>query len=161
MAYPSHIHAFVPPTSLNVTALSASNGAPLSSAGRSCRISHLVTGGHNWCEQPTVGWSLQHELLCNPTRIQCKFHNAPTFQWVAFLTGLAHVTLANSSVEAYIPGGKNGLIFAADTAAVSALGHSTNYPSNSETIALQIPTGGTIPQHNVLHSGPCTLNELD
>jgi len=78
-----------------------------------------------------------------------------------FLAGEAHVTLANSSDQAFIFGGANGLIFAADTAAVSAKGHSTNYPSNSETIALQIPTGGAIPDHNVLHSGPCTPAELE
>ena len=82
-------------------------------------------------------------------------------RWVAFLAGEAHVTLANSSQQAIIYGGANGLIFAADTAAVSAKGHSTNYPSNFETIALQIPTGGTIPDHNVLHSGPCTPAELE
>ena len=44
---------------------------------------------------------------------------------------------------------------------MSVKGHSTNYPSNSETIALQIPTGGSIPDHNVLHSGPCTQAELE
>ena len=77
-----------------------------------------------------------------------------------FLSGLAHVTLANSTVEAYIQGGENGLIFAADTADVSAKGHSTNYPSMEETRAIQIPTGGTIPQHNVLYSGPCNGQQL-
>ena len=96
----------------------------------------------------------------------------PPERWVAFLSGLAHITLPDSNVEAFVTGGKNGFIFAADTAAVSTKGHLTNYPSNSETIALQIPTGGTIPQHNVLYSGPCkpagpkrrnagTLNDLD
>lgn len=86
-----------------------------------------------------------------------------------FLSGLAHVTLANSTAEAFISGGKNGLIFAADTADVSAKGHATNYPSKAETRAIQIPTGGTIPPHNVLYSGPCkgqqvmgrSLDELD
>jgi hypothetical protein len=43
---------------------------------------------------------------------------------------------------------------------VSAKGHSTNYPSDSETIALQIPTGGAFPKHKVLHSGPCTSGEV-
>jgi len=90
-----------------------------------------------------------------PPNFNAGFHNAPTPQWVAFLSGLAHITLANSAVEAFVPGGENGFIFAADTADVSAKGHSTDYPSDHETIALQIPTGGTIPQHNVLYSGPC------
>jgi hypothetical protein len=128
-----------------------------------------------------------------PPKFEAGLHNAPTTQyvtsrtstrppilthlpslerWVAFLSGLAHVTIPGSTAEAYITGGKGGFLFAADTAAVSTQGHSTNYPSNSPTIALQIPTGGTIPQHNVLHSGPCNptkfqrrkagaLNDLD
>jgi hypothetical protein len=115
-----------------------------------------------------------------PPGFNAGLHNAPTPQyvssrtsthlpilthlhserWVAFLSGLAHITLPNSTVDAYVLGGKNGFIFAADTAAVSAIGHSTNYPSNFETVALQIPTGGTIPQHNVLYSGPCKPTEL-
>jgi hypothetical protein len=82
-------------------------------------------------------------------------------RWVAFLSGLAHVTLPNSNVDVLIPGGENGLIFAADTAARSTQGHSTNYPSNQETRVLQIPTNGGIPNHNVLYSGPCRANELD
>lgn len=95
-----------------------------------------------------------------PPNFNAGVHNAPTTQWVAFLSGLAHITLPNSTVDAYVPGGKNGFIFAADTAAVSATGHSTNYPSDCETIALQIPTGGTIPKHNVLHPGPCEQAEV-
>jgi hypothetical protein len=81
-------------------------------------------------------------------------------RWVIFLSGLAHITLANSTDEAYVPGGKNGLIFAADTSDVSKLGHATNYPSKDETRAIQIPTGGSIPSHTVLYSGPCCGKEL-
>ena len=77
-----------------------------------------------------------------------------------FLSGVAHVTLANSTAEAFIEGGENGLIFAADTADVSVKGHATNYPSKEETRAIQIPTGGTIPQHTVLYSGPCCDQQL-
>lgn len=82
-----------------------------------------------------------------------------------FLSGEARITLLNSTAVAYVDGGKNGVIFAADIASVSANGHSTNYPSGEETRVLQIPTGGTIPQHTVLHSGPCIhhqgLDDLD
>ena len=81
-------------------------------------------------------------------------------RWVAFLSGLAHVTLPNSTAEAFITGGANGLIFAADTAAQSTFGHLTNYPGRTETRVLQIPTGGGIPNHNVLYSGPCKNSEL-
>jgi hypothetical protein len=81
-------------------------------------------------------------------------------RWVVFLTGLAHITIPNTTAQAFVTGGKDGVIFAADVAAVSSSGHSTNYPSNAETIALQIPTGGAIPQHNVLHPGPCSPGEI-
>lgn len=77
------------------------------------------------------------------------------------MSGLAHITLPNSNLEAYVQGGKNGLIIAADTAAVSTLGHITEYPSKQETIALQIPTaGGVAPAHTVLHEGACLGSEM-
>jgi hypothetical protein len=86
--------------------------------------------------------------------------SAATLRYVAFLSGLAHITLPHSIHEAYILGGKHGLILAADTAAVSAKGHMTNYPSDSETTALQLETrDGKVPPHRVLHAGPCFQNE--
>lgn len=82
-------------------------------------------------------------------------------RWVVFLSGLAHITLPNSTAEAYIPGGKNGAILALDTADVSSLGHITKYPSQESTVALQIPLGqGGIPGHAVLHDGACKGVEL-
>ena len=50
-------------------------------------------------------------------------------RWVAFLTDLAHITPTNS-INAFVYGGANGLIFAAGAAAVNAKGHSI---SNFET----------------------------
>ena len=77
------------------------------------------------------------------------------------MSGLAHITLPTSKDEVYVEGGKYGLIIAADTAAVSALGHNTTYPSNQETIALQIPTAaGVVPAHKVLHGGACSMTEM-
>ncbi len=76
------------------------------------------------------------------------------------MSGLAHISLANSTDEAFIYGGKNGLIFAADTVDVSPKGHSTNYPSKEETRAIQVPTGGIVPQYAVLYSGPCKGKQL-
>ena len=173
---------FVPPTFLNITAISAQNGLSVLECWQ------ILPGFTTSSQAGTAGASiLQLGNVANmsysviPPKFNAGLHNAPTTQyvtsrtsthslilthipslerWVAFLSGLAHITLPNSTVDAYVPGGKNGFIFAADTAAVSANGHSTNYPSGSETIALQIPTGGTIPQHNVLHSGPCELAKL-
>ena len=48
---------------------------------------------------------------------------------MVFLSGLARITLSHANETAYILGGTNGLIFAADVAAVSSSGHVTVYPS--------------------------------
>ena len=78
-----------------------------------------------------------------------------------FFTGLAHITLPNSTHEAWIIGGKNGLIIAADTADVSKVGHISDYPSQEETMSLQIPIAdGVAPPHEVLHEGACTGVEM-
>ncbi|OGE52007.1 hypothetical protein PENARI_c011G10543 [Penicillium arizonense] len=88
-------------------------------------------------------------------------HNAPALQWVVFLSGLAHITLPNSTAEAWIEGGKNGAILALDTADVSALGHYTVYPSKERTVALEVPLGKDgVPGHRVLHGGACQGDEL-
>jgi hypothetical protein len=161
MASPSFTSAFSPPPFLNVTALAAQGGVTVFECWQ------LLPGFATSSQAGTIGASsLQLGGLANasysvlPPGFNAGFHNAPTQQWVVFLSGLAHVTLANSTEEAFIFGGKNGLIFAADTAAVSAKGHATNYPSKEETRAIQIPTGGTIPNHTVLYSGPCKGQQL-
>ncbi|KAI3136424.1 hypothetical protein CBS147325_7414 [Penicillium roqueforti] len=88
-------------------------------------------------------------------------HNAPALQWVVYLSGLAHITLPNSTTGAWIEGGKNGVILALDTANVSALGHFTTYPSRERTTAMLIPLGEEgVPRHRVLHAGPCRGEEL-
>jgi len=47
-----------------------------------------------------------------------------------------------------------------DIHGVAGDGHITTYPSNEYTRALQIPTpDGAIPNHTVLHDGPCTAAE--
>jgi hypothetical protein len=86
-------------------------------------------------------------------------------RYVAFLTGLAHVTLPNtpisSKTEAWVQGGKYGLILAVDTFTVSTLGHATEYPGDADTVALQIPLkDGIVPTHTVLYEGPCQWNEM-
>jgi hypothetical protein len=69
------------------------------------------------------------------------------------LSGLAHVTLPDGSDEVWIVEGVNGLIVAADTTGV---GHHTAYPSDKETVALQIPfADGKVPAHKILKQGAC------
>ncbi|KAI2634536.1 hypothetical protein GGS21DRAFT_518264 [Xylaria nigripes] len=102
------------------------------------------------------------DYIVLPSNYDGSLHHAPANQWVAFIAGLAHITLPDDpEANAFVVGGRLGLIFAADTADVSEKGHITRYPGNTETIALQIPTkDNTIPPHSVLHSGPCSSNEV-
>lgn len=60
-----------------------------------------------------------------------------------------------------MPGGKYGLIIAADTASVSEKGHLTRYPGETTTVGLQIRMkDGIIPEHVILHTGACRMVEL-
>jgi hypothetical protein len=79
---------------------------------------------------------------------------------VVFLSGLAHITLPNSTQEAFVLGGKHGILLALDTPDVSAGGHITVYPTDEVTIGLQIPLkDGTVPGHVKLHDGGCSPQE--
>lgn len=84
-------------------------------------------------------------------------------RWVAFISGLAYISLPHnmSEASAHVSGGAFGLIFAGDTAADSDTGHRTEYPGITETVLLQVPTcDGGVPAHTVLHEGPCTAQEI-
>lgn len=75
------------------------------------------------------------------------------------------MTLPNTTIspitEAWIQGGKYGLIIAVDTAEVSKHGHITTYPSDAVSIAMQFPfRPGYMPKHTVLYPGPCQYNEM-
>ncbi|KAI5927750.1 hypothetical protein F4810DRAFT_279701 [Camillea tinctor] len=95
-----------------------------------------------------------------PPRFDGGLHNAPVKQYVWFVSGLIHLSLPNATAEAWVHGGKYGLIYADDTADISAWGHITRYPGNDETVALAIPVkDGVNPKHTVLHDGPCTMGE--
>jgi hypothetical protein len=70
------------------------------------------------------------------------------------LSGLLHVTVANTTQDVYIRGGKYGTVFVADTAEVSRTGHYSFFPEDS--VMVRLPSdGGKIPEHTVLYSGPC------
>jgi hypothetical protein len=74
------------------------------------------------------------------------------------VSGLVHIRLPNSTTEAWIQGGKYGIILAADTVEVSKLGHITDFPGGDDTVIAQFPvTGGNVPSHVVLYEGPCGL----
>ncbi len=77
-------------------------------------------------------------------------------RYVAFTSGQAVISVPGEQQKAYVQGGRDGLIFVADTAGRSKEGHLTQYPGSKETTVLQIPTAdGAIPPHIVLHKGPC------
>lgn len=77
------------------------------------------------------------------------------------LSGLIHITLPNGTEEAWVQGGRYGTLLAVDTADVSEFGHRSVYPGDADTIAIEIPfEDGKIPDHTVLHCGPCTFAEL-
>ncbi|KAJ5972368.1 uncharacterized protein N7479_002286 [Penicillium vulpinum] len=107
----------------------------------------------------TIGGNASFTVL--PAGFDGGRHNAPAMQWVVFLSGLAHITLPNSTTEAWIQGGKNGVVLVLDTADVSTLGHFTKYPSRDRTTSVLIPLGEKgVPGHRVLHGGPCQGEEL-
>jgi len=82
------------------------------------------------------------------------------------MSGLVHIRIPNSTLpqaqsEAWVQGGKYGFIIAVDTLNVSKTGHVTDFPGADETVIAQFPMeGGIIPDHEVLYSGPCGLNEM-
>src|SRR5277367_1505596 len=75
------------------------------------------------------------------------------------LSGLVHFKIPNSTLEpslseAWIQGGRNGLIFAADIPSRSLYGHFAEFPSDAATVLMQVPTvDGGIPDHDILHTG--------
>lgn len=82
-------------------------------------------------------------------------------RYVAFTSGVAVVTIPNSTEKAVVQGGKYGLIIAADVAAVSTAGHITKYPGGTTTTAIQIRIkDGIPPAHTILHKGACRPSEL-
>ncbi|CAI7599169.1 unnamed protein product [Penicillium manginii] len=152
---------------LNITVLSAHNNrSTLECWALEPGFTTSTTAGQSGTEVLNLGTvgglnagNASYSVL--PAKFDGGRHNAPALQWVVFLSGLAHITLPNSTAEAYIPGGKNGAILALDTADVSSLGHITKYPSEESTVALIIPLGqGGIPGHAVLHNGACKGVEL-
>jgi hypothetical protein len=101
-----------------------------------------------------------HSFLIPFSQCGRQAHSEPC-RYVSFLSGLVHVTLPNATGEAWVQGGKYGLIIAADNAAVSKYGHITTYPGDADTVVLQVPfKGGVLPNHTVLHPGPCTWPEM-
>ena len=80
---------------------------------------------------------------------------------VYYTSGLIRLSVPNTTQEAWVVGGKYGLIFAQDTAATSKYGHLTEYVSDEDTVVIVVPlaTGHSL-KHKVLHDGGCTWAEM-
>lgn len=97
-------------------------------------------------------------------------HNADmSVRLTGVLNGLIRVTApftppgGNSTVETHVahfmPGTvSSSFLIAADLASIStAAGHYTEFPSNEQTVLVQVPfLNNEVPAHSVLHDGACT-----
>lgn len=74
-------------------------------------------------------------------------------RFFVLLSGMAHITFPYNDQEAWVMEGVNGFLVAND---VKGIGHYTTYPSDKETVALQVPfEEGNVPDHEVLGRGAC------
>ncbi|KAJ0114096.1 hypothetical protein J7T55_007930 [Diaporthe amygdali] len=150
--------------SLNITAVGATNNvSTLECWQMDTPFASSTIPGITGSATAVIGTAANISYTVLPAAFDGGLHNAPFNQWVVFISGLAYVTLpTDDTAGAYIVGGEFGLVFAADTAEVSAQGHRTQYPGTTETVALAIPTAdGLIPGHTVLHDGACTANDIE
>jgi len=70
-------------------------------------------------------------------------------------------TTASPTTEAWIQGGKYGLLIAGDTADISKHGHITTYSADTGTVEVQIPfKAGEVPKRTVLYPGSCRWIEM-
>ncbi|KAF2104676.1 hypothetical protein NA57DRAFT_51489 [Rhizodiscina lignyota] len=110
---------------------------------------------------PTVGMAVHLADVSNltyvvlPPRSGEGLHKPPHPMLFVLLTGIAHVTLPSDPQNPglWIQQGVNPLIVAVDT---EGPGHFTDYPSNVETAALQLPfKDGKVPEYDVVNEGAC------
>ncbi|RDA94576.1 hypothetical protein CP533_2451 [Ophiocordyceps camponoti-saundersi (nom. inval.)] len=148
----AHQGTAVNPTSLNLTALSASMGK---STIECWQIGPFVSSnrtGTTGSPSLFLGEVVNATYTVIPPNFDGGLHNAPAFQFVYFASGSARISLPNGTQEATVRGGTRGLIIAADTADVSTLGHRTQYLSGDKTVSMQIPIKNPKDfKHTVMH----------
>ncbi|KAI1346655.1 hypothetical protein F5Y01DRAFT_16839 [Xylaria sp. FL0043] len=148
---------------LNVTAISARNGSStLECWQMNTPFDNPTQPGLSGTAQLLLGATSSLSYSIAPPNLDRGLHNAPQKQWVAFLSGVAYITLPDDdTTDAYIPGGPFGLIFAADTEDLSSKGHRTQHIGLTESVLFEMPTAdGKVPEHHVLHLGPCDAKEI-
>ncbi|KAF3763240.1 hypothetical protein M406DRAFT_261022 [Cryphonectria parasitica EP155] len=147
---------------LNITAVGAQNGAStLECWTMDTPFSIASTPGIAGSASIVLGDVTNFTYVVIPSGLDGGLHHAPSNQWVWFVSGLAYITLPTDETTAAFVSGEFGLIFAADTADVSRLGHRTQYSGITETVSIAMPTtDGMIPSHSRLHYGPCSTEEI-
>ena len=89
-----------------------------------------------------------------------KFTNTP-LRWVHFVTGCAHITVDATHQEAWIWGGRYGMLWAGDPVHLSKHGHSTEYPCSDESITLAMMSPyGIEPEHKIIREGQCLQEDM-
>ncbi|EFY84552.1 hypothetical protein J3459_013583 [Metarhizium acridum] len=147
---------------LNLTALSARDGESTLECWQLANPFQQTTeSGITGSLQLSLGELANASYSVVPARFDGGFHHAPAFQYVLFISGLVHISLYKGKDEAWIQGGKYGLIIAADTADRTTHGHLTRYPSAADTVAVSLPIKDRDGfKYSVLHQGPCTEDEV-
>ncbi|KAF2164859.1 hypothetical protein M409DRAFT_24764 [Zasmidium cellare ATCC 36951] len=146
---------------LNITAISAAHGSSVLECWQLEQFSVSNTPGTVGALAVNLGNASNATYSIIQGRTDAGLHNAPVPQLVYFATGLIRLSIPNTTQEAWVTGGKYGLIFAQDTPDKSQYGHLTEYVADEDTIALTVPLApGQELKHKVLHSGGCTWREV-
>ncbi|KAF5122512.1 hypothetical protein E5D57_012993 [Metarhizium anisopliae] len=147
---------------LNLTALTAADGESTLECWQLANPFRQSTeSGITGSLQLSLGELANATYSVIPARFDGGFHHAPAFQYVLFMSGLVHISLYRGRDEAWIQGGKYGLIVAADTADRTAHGHLTRYPGAADTVAVSLPIRDRDGfKYSVLHGGSCTQDEM-
>ncbi|EDU41466.1 small secreted protein [Pyrenophora tritici-repentis] len=154
-----------PSTSLfNITALTAANNASRLECWQLTAAPVLGGGGVNYA----LGDAFTQARLgiIPPNTTTGTLSNAPRIQYTIFLSGLAYVRTPDSGLpnhlnEVYITGGRYGMLLAADVKQVAHKGHVTTFPGLQRTLIAQFPVAGNkVPEHTLVHEGPCTDADL-
>ncbi|KAF2423101.1 hypothetical protein EJ08DRAFT_567761, partial [Tothia fuscella] len=142
---------------LNVTAISAVNNASVLECWELTNPPRTFRGAANY----DIGSFANAYIGVIAPKTYIGKAYAPSPQYSLFLSGLAHISIPNSTLpasqsEVWVQGGKYGTIIAVDTTAVSIGGHITEFPGGDDTVIAQFPfVDEKLPEHKVLYRGPC------
>lgn len=145
------------PQLLNLTAIAARHNASTLECWQLTNAPSVFAGAVNYPLTNSIGGFVG--VIAPQTHIGQAW--ASHAQFSLFLSGLGHITIPDSNHEVWIEGGKYGMMIAADTRELSAKGHITDFPGRDTTVIAQWPcAGGVVPEHVVLHEGPCGMEEM-